>query len=496
MSPSPSARSSANPTVSRTLVLLIAVLVLGASLRAVRLADFGLGVDEDVTVQTSLALLDAGYDLRHVVSEDIQGHFRLMPVTYYLTAASLRLFGFSEIGFRLPFHLLGVLSILLLYGFARRVTDEPTALLAAFFLAVAATAIQCSQTARYVGPSVAAAIALAWGTVAFLERPGPRRAALVVALLALAAATNIFLLGTAPLLWLLLAVGWLAPGTLGWEKRPRWVGRTLLGTALLALLVLFLALPFVRDWLAQSTRYFAQHAGLRLNQTARTTLGILLRLEIPVVVFGLAGAVVLVRARRAAGMTIVLFALGPEAMLLTLAPFVYAPARYVVFTLPFWLLLAAVFAVRAVRRSSAPRLAAAGTAGVILAFLFYHTAIYLQDGDGRSAMKEAFLRVARSAGTSDVVASTFHTDLPARLYRLPIPEGNHVQLHRQWGDWLGRFPDRRVWIIGHSSFDPGYQKLTLTRGERCAQDARLPASTRFTVQWVTIYRCDPIARTP
>ena len=498
MNPNPSDRSpvAVAPNLSRPVVLAIlaGILLLAAGLRAVHLTTFGLGVDEDMTVQTSLSLPDAGWDITRVQSEDIQGHFRQMPVVYYLEALSLKLAGFSELGFRLPPYLLGLLSVLLLFGLARAVAGTPTALWAAAFLALSATQIQYAQTARYVGPSTTATLALGWGIVAFLRRPTLPRGIGVLALLALAAATNLFLLLIVPLLWLFLALGWRSPAALGWERPPRWIGRTVVVTAAFAVLVLALSAPFVRDWLAQSVRFYNRHAGLRASQTARAAAGMILRLEIPVVVLGLAGAVVLVRERRAEGWLIALLALGPELLLLALSPFFYAPARYVVFTAPFWCLLAARFVVFVGDRGSLlARLSEAAVGGTVAAALFFSTTVYLRDGDGRDAMKNAFLYVAEHAQKEDIVASTFHTDLPVRLYHLPMPVGNHVQLFREWGNWLGKFPDRRAWVVVHTSFDPSFQKMALTEPDRCRQEGLLSAATRFTVQWVTIYRCEPRA---
>jgi len=69
------------------------------------------------------------------------------PLVLYTLAAAVRLFGASELALRLPGVIACVLTIPLLYGFARSAYDAPTARLAAALLAGCAFAIQFAPTA-------------------------------------------------------------------------------------------------------------------------------------------------------------------------------------------------------------------------------------------------------------------------------------------------------------------------------------------------------------
>ncbi len=70
------------------------------------------------------------------------------PVSHLLAATGL-FFGESESWLRVPFLMVGMGNILMLYFFAKRATDQKTGLLAALGLAVSAFHVQWSHIARY-----------------------------------------------------------------------------------------------------------------------------------------------------------------------------------------------------------------------------------------------------------------------------------------------------------------------------------------------------------
>jgi dolichyl-phosphate-mannose-protein mannosyltransferase len=73
-------------------------------------------------------------------------------IPYYLQAFSLSLFGNTTFAARLPFALVGVLSVIALYFLALRLTaNKFTAFLSALFLASSVPALLYFRTARYVG---------------------------------------------------------------------------------------------------------------------------------------------------------------------------------------------------------------------------------------------------------------------------------------------------------------------------------------------------------
>ena len=117
---------------------LLVVLLLALALRLPGLASFGYGVDEGNTAAEAIRLVDV-YDWR---SWDIPTHklhplSGTMPLSYYAAAVGLQTVGRSLVGLRLPFLVLGLLSILITWITARRLLGAPgVATLAALYLAL------------------------------------------------------------------------------------------------------------------------------------------------------------------------------------------------------------------------------------------------------------------------------------------------------------------------------------------------------------------------
>ena len=484
------------PSRVATALLLAAILLLATGLRYHKLRTFGLAFDEDFTIQTTLDLVRADWNFDAVESPDVDGQGRLMPYVYYLTAASMNRLGITPLGCRLPAFLAGVLSVALLFGLARSVTGARTALLAALFLSLSPTAIKYSQTARYLSLSVLATLALAWGVVVLVRNPGWRRGIAVLLLLFLGVRTNLFLILTLPLAALYLGIAWLRPAAMGWDRRPRWLGWALGTTVVLAVAFVAWAAAFAEGWFEAAGRLTWHSADLRLHRAARFFMGTIMRTGVPVFVLGLLGAVWLARERPREGWTISLLAFGPTAIVLLLSLFAYAPARYTVITIPFCCLLAALAITRiGGHLTRYPRLATAALCLMTALSLAYGSYRYLRDGDGRDAMPRAMAYVAERARAGEVLASTMNTTLPGRLAGLPILPEDQVMLFQEQGNWLRQFPERRVWVLAHSSFDPVYQQVRLVN-ERCRMLETIPASTRFTFHQVTIYRCEPARAEP
>ncbi len=82
-------------------------------------------------------------------------------VAYYIQSFSLSLFGQTTFAARLPFALIGIFSVIFLYRFALKFTDQKfVAFLAAFFLASSIPALIYFRTARYVGAPILLSILL------------------------------------------------------------------------------------------------------------------------------------------------------------------------------------------------------------------------------------------------------------------------------------------------------------------------------------------------
>ena len=139
--------------------LLLAVVGLAIWLRLPDLATVPPNVHGDEA--------DVGLLARDILAGRMQVLFATAPaaeataVTFALHAATMRVFGDNLFGLRMASAIEGVVSIVLLYLFARRVWGPRPALLAASFMAVAAWHIHFSRTGfHYMQAPVAMLLAL------------------------------------------------------------------------------------------------------------------------------------------------------------------------------------------------------------------------------------------------------------------------------------------------------------------------------------------------
>ena len=148
----------------------------------------------------------------------------------YLTAGSFALLGDSTVTARLPFALLGLLSVPSMYFLARRAFgDRPTALIAAGSLMLSVPFLLHVRQGRYYALAIFAAI---WALSFFFMLPARRRLAAAGLALALTA-----LLHTSHLLFFALAAG-LVLGfvVIGFDRAVfPWLGSALIATAVVGL---------------------------------------------------------------------------------------------------------------------------------------------------------------------------------------------------------------------------------------------------------------------
>ncbi len=123
-------------------VLLAVVFLIGVETRFVGLADRSLWFDEAFSVSLARNPVPA-------IVQYLRGNNDTHPPLYYaLLHEWTRLFGAHEAAVRSLSALVGLLMVPLVYAFARRLVDRPTALVAAALFAGSAFAVHAAQEAR------------------------------------------------------------------------------------------------------------------------------------------------------------------------------------------------------------------------------------------------------------------------------------------------------------------------------------------------------------
>jgi predicted membrane-bound mannosyltransferase len=152
----------------RTRLLLLLIIVLGASIRLYRLDAQGLWFDEAFSVAHSGRSLPQLFDI--LIRDVVQP-----PLHYLILNSWFDIAGYTSFQARLVSAVFGILSIPLLYLLAKRFTDTYTSLVAAFLLSISQIAIYFSQEARPYAQAQFFSLLSATTFLSFIERPDLRR---------------------------------------------------------------------------------------------------------------------------------------------------------------------------------------------------------------------------------------------------------------------------------------------------------------------------------
>ena len=176
----PAATAVAQPPAAWKDPLLWTVLLLAALLLFWSLDGRGLWQDEAETALLGVNILHFGLPYAHngtnVVSQEAGKEFgpdflwRWSPwIQYYLAAGSMAVLGPTTLAARLPFTLLGFLTVPLTYVLARLFGSIGVARLSALFLTLSVPFLLHTRQARWHGPAYLLVVLLLLGVVGMME---------------------------------------------------------------------------------------------------------------------------------------------------------------------------------------------------------------------------------------------------------------------------------------------------------------------------------------
>ncbi len=122
-------------------ICLLLIIILACFLRFYNLSSIpnGFSDDEAAFGYNAYSILKTGTDewgkLLPITSFKSFGDYKL-PVYFYLTSASILIFGLTEFAVRFPTAIFGVFSVIATFFLVKKIFDEKVALLAAFLLAI------------------------------------------------------------------------------------------------------------------------------------------------------------------------------------------------------------------------------------------------------------------------------------------------------------------------------------------------------------------------
>ena len=252
-------RKWVNISLRREAIVLVIILGAIASVLMVTATWRPLWYDELFSYY--VATLDG---LRPVTSALLAGADNGPPVDYWLRHLSMRVFGETAFGFRLPSIVAFLVTVLCLWAFLRKsISPVPAAAAILFFCT--------TRSVGYATEGRSYAMLLAFGALSLLawqravEKPSRARLTILGTVLALGYLSHLY--------GFLLAMPIVAAELTRWWRRPK-DARPILKCALISLLALILLIPFARHALEMRSHFWAGRFGLSAPVTAyREMLG-------------------------------------------------------------------------------------------------------------------------------------------------------------------------------------------------------------------------------
>jgi len=412
--------------VIEEIIFLIIFTALGALIRFWKLGEWSFWADEVFSVQDSLKFPDT---------------MNINPIIYFIVHNVINFFGISEWSARLGPCVIGIISIPIIYLFARSMFGVRVGMISALFLSIHPWHIFWSQNARaYSLAFLFSAISALFFYQAF-EKNKVRYTlwALLFTILAISSYLHCILL-------LPVFIGYLILISFLPVNIPRGFNKKNIIVFFLpfALSALLLIMPSVRDYIS---------SGWGSNEWGRNTIYILFTLiyslSIPLSTASLIGGLHSLVYLNRGGIFLICYAVIPLLIILAISPLLNVAGYYLFFTMPAYVVLAGLVASELIEISSRESKAISSAVMVILLIsLISQTYLYFtNENGGREKWKEAFKTISDKVEKDDYVVISM-----PRIAEYYLQKTNILQLENIMGNidsyknsWSNEKKD--VWFV-------------------------------------------------
>jgi mannosyltransferase len=406
---------------------LLLMVALAAALRLYNLGEWSLWIDESFTI------IDA---LGH--------HGGDKPVNYALVRFFLMNFGIDEWTARIGPALAGILAVIVVFQFAKRLFDGPTGLVAALFLALSSWSIYWSQNSRHYSLLLLLALLCLYFFYTGFEEDRPWKVLVSLFFFGIGAKTHQSIAFLMPALVSYLALLFLLRMDRGVGYRRR------------SLLVFFIPIliggaVFVPKYAALFIEFagFTSEADGPIHVLQTTVYYV----QVPFAVLSGIMAVRLVRQRDRRGFFLGLSCVVPLTCLLLASLFSAASSLYIYYTLPIYIVLTAGFLTQHLRNSETRNLSLGGWGllAVLILTQLSHVYFYFsfQHGD-RPRWKEAASFLISHVAEDDVILSTAPPVLEYYFMKEGKGPAGKIDLQSpstvDWPRAFSRTPGKVAWL--------------------------------------------------
>jgi mannosyltransferase len=377
-------------------VLLAVVTLLALGLRLYKLAEWSFWRDELATINRALG---------HFNIETIINQWWRPPLSVILTGGFLNHFGVNEWFARIPSVVIGVLSILLIFFVAKRLSNGWVGLLASIMVALSTWHIFWSQNARFYTSLMLLYFLASFLFYIFIERGHLKYLVLFAFIFFLAMSERLNAILLIPVLIFYLVLLFFLP----WKKPAGFNLRNL--SFLVAPGVAIVLLELYSLVSTSTTRIgfaFETFFGKPIDDPVRILILILFSIGVPLAVLAFFSGFSMISERNRLGLYLLLNATIPIGILLAGSPFIFTVERYAFITLPSWILLASYGIWEITRKVQfRPYLIGACLLFMIIGDMSATNLMYYQINHGnRQDWRQAMQIVTHNASTDDVIVSS------------------------------------------------------------------------------------------
>lgn len=381
---------------------LFLITLLAAALRFYKLGEWSFWIDEIFTINHAAAHFST-FDL---VINNIPPARNWIPVSVMLTAQVLNILEINELNTRFVAVIFGIITVPVLFFIVRKLFNTRVALIASLFLALSTWHIEWSQNTRFYTALLLFYI-LALTIYYFgIEKDRPLYIVVFMFLLYLAASERFFAVFIIPVILVYILLLKILP----FEKPPGLRIRNILLTILPVLAAIIIEIvSYIMDGTFRFLGGFDWFFLYQIYDPLRLLSFISFDVGVSLMCFSAFVGIYLVYKKSRPGLLLLINAVVPVVLLLSLNLVVFTKTRYIFMTLPSWIILGAVGIVEVLNETKSQRkILALGLLFVLLTDFASSNLLYYQVNNGnRHNWKGAFSIVNQTRIEGDEVVTSW-----------------------------------------------------------------------------------------
>jgi mannosyltransferase len=381
-------------------LIIACITIMAAGLRFYKLGEWSFWIDEMYTInRAQVHFSDPTTLIRNLPTT------LWLPLSVMLTEGFLIVFGVTEWSARLASTLIAIISIPILFFFARKFIGSNVALILALLLAISPWHVFWSQNARFYTSLLLLYTLAGFAFFYAIERDRPIYILYFYLLFYFALSERMLAIFIFPMILLYLAMLWL----FNFQRPPGLRKRNILLLILPMLgIILFDALRRMMTGSSFILDTFNDFFGRTIDDPVRISILIIFNIGVPLVILALLSGVYLIKEKNRLGLFLFISSVVTSLGIAFISLFAFIADRFAFMTLPGWIILASFGVIEAYRKFR-PKGFLLGVGALLLLIADAggsHLMYYQVNQGNRPEWRQAFQFVTDRAEKNDILVSS------------------------------------------------------------------------------------------